>query len=79
MIKLYFKQSWALIRQNKLFSSLYVLGTGLAIAMTMIIVIVYYVKIAPIYPETNRSQTMVLTSVAVKNTEQHSMTKSSCS
>jgi putative ABC transport system permease protein len=33
MIKLYFKQSWALIRQNKLFSSLYVLGTGLAIAM----------------------------------------------
>ena len=57
MIKLYFKQSWALIRQNILFSSLYVLGTGLAIAMTMIIVIVYYVKIAPIYPETNRSQT----------------------
>ena len=40
-----------LIRQNKLFSSLYVLGTGLAIAMTMIIAIVYYIKIAPIYPE----------------------------
>lgn len=35
-----------LIRQNKLFSSLYVLGTGLAIAMTMIIAIVYYIKIA---------------------------------
>ena len=42
MIKLYLKQSWMLIRQNKLFSSLYVLGTGLAIAMTMIIAIVYY-------------------------------------
>lgn len=47
MIKLYLKQSWMLIRQNKLFSSLYVLGTGLAIAMTMIIAIVYYIKIAP--------------------------------
>lgn len=58
MIKLYLKQSWMLIRQNKLFSSLYVLGTGLAIAMTMIIAIVYYIKIAPIYPEVNRSLTM---------------------
>ena len=55
MIKLYLKQSWMLIRQNKLFSSLYVLGTGLAIAMTMIIAIVYYIKIAPIYPEVNLS------------------------
>ena len=53
MIKLYFKQSWALIRQNKLFSSLYVLGTGLAIAMTMIMAVVYFVKIAPAHPEGN--------------------------
>lgn len=53
-----------LIRQNKLFSSLYVLGTGLAIAMTMIIAIVYYIKIAPIYPEVNRSLTMRMKGVS---------------
>lgn len=53
-----------LIRQNKLFSSLYVLGTGLAIAMTMIIAIVYYIKIAPIYPEVNRSVTMRMKGVS---------------
>ena len=54
-----------LIRQNKLFSSLYVLGTGLAIAMTMIIAIVYYIKIAPIYPEVNRSLTMRMKGVSM--------------
>lgn len=69
MIKLYLKQAWMLIRQNKLFSSLYVLGTGLAIAMTMIIAIVYYIKIAPIYPEVNRPLTMSLTSMTVKDTK----------
>ena len=53
-----------LIRQNKLFSSLYVLGTGLAIAMTMIIAIVYYIKIAPIYPEVSRSVTMRMKGVS---------------
>ena len=37
-----------LIRLNKVFRSLSVLATGLAVAMTMIIAIVYYIKIAPI-------------------------------
>lgn len=55
MIKIYLKQAWELLKQNKLFSSLYILGTGLAIATTMIMTIVYYVKIAPIYPEEHRS------------------------
>ena len=32
MIKLYLKQAWALLRQNPLFSGLYIAGTGLAIA-----------------------------------------------
>ena len=34
MIKLYLKQAWALLRQNPLFSGLYIAGTGLAIAMS---------------------------------------------
>ena len=46
------------MRQNKLFTSIYVAGTALAIATTMIMAIVYYVKIAPIYPEVNRNRTL---------------------
>ena len=36
MIKVYLKQAWELLKQNKLFSMLYIVGTGLAIAMTII-------------------------------------------
>ena len=56
MIKIYFKQAFALMRQNRLFSTLYITGTGLAIAMTVIVAVVYYVKLAPVYPEENRDQ-----------------------
>ncbi|MCD8092017.1 MAG: ABC transporter permease [Bacteroides sp.] len=61
MIRTYLKQAWELLKQNPLFSSLYVVGTGLAIAMTMIMAVVYYVKIAPVYPEVNRMNTLYLT------------------
>lgn len=54
------KQAWELLKQNKLFSMLYIVGTGLAIAMTMIMAVVYYVKIAPVYPEVNRMNTLYL-------------------
>lgn len=60
MLKTYLKQAWELLKQNKLFSSLYIVGTGLSIAMTMVIAIVYYVRIAPVYPETNREYTLVV-------------------
>ena len=60
MIKLYFKRAWTMMKQNKLFTSIYVAGTGLAIAFTMIMAIVYYVKIAPIYPEVNRNRTLYI-------------------
>lgn len=41
MIKVYLKQAWELLKQNKLFSTLYIVGTGLSIAMTMVIAIVF--------------------------------------
>lgn len=62
MITSYLKQAWELLRQNPLFSTLYIAGTGLAIAMTMIMAVIYYVKIAPVYPETNRMGTHYITS-----------------
>lgn len=60
MIKVYLKQAWELLKQNKLFSMLYIVGTGLTIAMTMIMAVVYYAKIAPVYPEANRMNTLYL-------------------
>lgn len=62
MITIYLKQALELLKQNPLFSTLYIVGTGLAIAMTMIMAVVYYVKIAPVYPETNRMQTHYISS-----------------
>ena len=67
MIKLYLKQAWALLRQNPLFSGLYIAGTGLAIAMTMIVAMIYYVKLAPVYPEVNRGRTLYLTYTSFKS------------
>lgn len=75
MIRIYIKQAWELLRQNPLFSTLYIVGTGLAIAMTMIMAVVYYVKIAPVYPEVNRTNTYYLTHMQfMKGTEGHKHT-----
>ena len=60
MIKTYLKQAWAMMKQNRLFTSIYVAGTALSVAFTMILFIIYYVKFAPIYPEYNRNRTLVI-------------------
>lgn len=56
----YVYRSWALLRQNPLFSSIYILGTALSVALLMVLFIIFYVKFAPIYPEGNRNRTLVL-------------------
>ena len=48
MIKLYMKQAWTMMKQNKLFTSIYVAGTGLSIALVMTLFIIFYVKFAPV-------------------------------
>ena len=72
MMVLYFKQAWQLLKQNPLFSSVYILGTGLGIAMTMSLVIICYIKMASVYPEENRNRILVskgMTVVEQKNQE----------
>lgn len=69
MIKMYFKQAWTLIRQHKLFTSVYVIGTGLSIALTMTMFIIFYVKFAPIYPEYNRNRTLVINAIKISEKE----------
>lgn len=76
MIKVYFKQAWQLLKQNKLYSTVYIIGTGLAIAMTMTIAIIYYIKIAPVYPEMNRNRTMIAKSLKLEYPEKGGMSSS---
>ncbi len=56
MIKQYFKQSWQLIKENPVLSTISILGTALAICMIMVMVMSHQVKNAPYPPETNRDR-----------------------
>lgn len=60
MIRQCIKQALAQARQNKVFTAIYIGGVAIAIATTMIFAIIYYVKLAPIYPEANRDRTLYL-------------------
>lgn len=66
MVKLYFKQAWNLFRQERLFSLIYVVGTGLSVSVVMVLSIVFYLKTASIYPETNRDRMLIAASGQVK-------------
>lgn len=79
MIKLYLKQAWQLLKQNKLFSAVYILGTGLGIALTMTLVIIYYVKMAPVYPEGNRNRTLVCKGMVMESRKSDNMSSSNIS
>ena len=63
----YFKQALALIREEKLYSAMYIAGTALAVAFVMLIAEVYYVKVADIAPEVHRSTTYYLYGYTMKN------------
>ena len=59
MSKLLFaKHAIALIREDKLFSAIYIAGTAVAIASAMVIAIVFNMLLADIPPESNRSRTL---------------------
>ncbi len=67
MLKIYLKQAWNLIRQERLFSLIYVVGTGLSVSMVMVLSIVFYMRVANIYPETNRDRILVAKSGTIKH------------
>lgn len=54
MYKVYLKQAWALMGQNRFFTAVYIIGTGLAISMVMAIAVVYHIRTANIAPEVSR-------------------------
>ena len=60
----YFRQALAMMREERLFSGIYIVGTALAIAFTMVIAVVYYAKLADIAPEVHRSRTVYVKGMA---------------
>ena len=58
----FIKHAFALIRANKLFSTIYIAGTAVAIASVMVVAIFVNILVADISPESNRSRTLYLTS-----------------
>jgi len=61
------RQTIAEARQNPTFTSLYIIGVTFAIAFTMIYSILYYVQLAPIYPEYQRQQSAYLTNMQMED------------
>ena len=54
---IYVRQALHMMKEERLFSGIYIAGTALAVAFTMVIVMAYNFKIAPVYPEINRANT----------------------
>lgn len=67
MIKLYFKQAFKLLGENKLLSSISIIGTALAIAMIMVIVITLRATIAPFAPESHRDRMLIFRYAGLQN------------
>lgn len=67
MIKLYFKQAFHLLKENKQLSSISIIGTALAIAMIMVIVITLRATIAPFAPETHRDRMLIFRFAGLQN------------
>lgn len=58
---------WRESRANPGFTLLYLGGVAFAVAFTMLYAIIYYVNLAPIYPEYNRSLTSYSNYVQIRN------------
>lgn len=58
------KQFFNLLRQQRLFSGIYITSTTLSTALTMTLFLVLYIMMGPIYPELERSRMAVVNHVA---------------
>ena len=68
MYKIYFKQAWQMLMQNRFISIIAILGTALAIMMILVIVMADTVQNADAAPESNRSRTLYIEFFAKRDT-----------
>ena len=69
MIKLYFKQALAQLRQQPIISLVSILGTALVIFLIMLVVMIQQVKVAPFSPESNRDRFLHVRFMSITNKE----------
>ena len=66
MIKQTLRQALMMMKQQKLFTCIYIAGTAASIAMAMTIFVILYIKLGPLYPEENRDRMMVAEYISMK-------------
>lgn len=67
MIKQYFIQAWAQLRQQPLISAVSIAGTALAIFLIMLVVMMQQVKVEPFAPESNRDRFLHVKWMSLRN------------
>lgn len=75
---LYIKQAWQMMKQQRFFSAIYIIGTGLAISMVMVLAVVYHIRTANIAPEVNRNRTVYVDRVSYKTNDNNRTYNSGC-
>lgn len=66
MIRLYFQQALFHLRENPIITWVSVIGTALAICMIMVLIITLQVRMVDCEPEVNRSRSLYVSSMAVR-------------
>ena len=67
MIKQYFKQALAQLRQQPLLTTISVLGTALTICLIMVVVMQQQIKTTPFAPESNRNRLLHVKQMSTSN------------
>ena len=75
---LYIKQAWQMMKHQRFFSAIYIIGTGLAISMVMVLAVVYHIRTANIAPEVNRNRTVYVDRVSYKTNDNNRTYNSGC-
>ena len=62
----FLRQAWKMMKQHRLFTGMYLIGTAVSIALAMTLFIIFYIKLGPVYPEYNRHRMVVIESTQEK-------------
>ena len=49
-----------MMKQHRLFTGIYITGTAVSIALTMVLFIVFYITLGNIYPEYKRDRMLII-------------------
>ena len=67
-----------MMKHQRFFSAIYIIGTGLAISMVMVLAVVYHIRTANIAPEVNRNRTVYVDRVSYKSKDNKGVNNYGC-